>query len=376
MVTYGVPQEVRDLEMRVGLAPAAVLTLTQAGHTVYVEKNAGTGARFTDEDYRLAGADIVYSAAELYGRADIIAKVARPTVEEHIFFKPKQTIFSFLHLAVASPDLFQALHEQEVTAVAYETITNQAGSQPVLLPTSEIAGRMAPVIAGLILRSDLDGLGILLGGIPGVPPAVVVILGAGVLGSNAAHAFVGSGAEVVVLDHDVHALRRLEKELPTRVTTMFANRYNVQRATQFADVLVGAIHSPASRAPIIVNRQMIRNMRPHAAVLDFSIDEGGCIETSHPTTLRDPTFLVDNVIHHCVPNVTSMCARTTSYAISNAALPYLLAVGRYGFPHALEKEPALRAGINLYRGQLAHPIIASALGREVTVKIPPIGEPL
>lgn len=374
MATYGIPQEVMDLEMRVGLTPAGVLALTQAGHTVYIEKNAGLGARFHDEDYQMAGAEIVYNAEEVYGRSEIIVKIARPTVEEHVLFQPKQTIFSFLHLVVAPPELYQVLSDQKITAVAYETITDQAGTQPVLLSTSEIAGRMAPIIAGLILRSDLNGLGILLNGIPGVPPAVVVILGAGVLGTNAARAFVGLGAEVVVLDHDANALRELEKQVPARITTMFANTFNLQRATQFADVLIGAVHTPGNRAPIIVDRKMVQNMRRHAVIIDFSIDEGGCVETSYPTTLRDPTYLSEHVIHHCVPNVTSMCARTTSYAISNAALPYLAAIGEYGLPEALNHEPSLRAGINLYKGELAHPEIATSLGQDLMVKLPPIGD--
>ena len=367
MTTFGIPREVRDLEMRVGLTPAGVLALKQAGHTVYVEKNAGLGAGFADEDYRRAGAAIVYNAAELYGRADIIAKIARPTVHEHTLFRPQQTIFSFLHLAVASPDLVQALSAREITAVAYEMIADQDGRHPVLLPASEVAGRMAPLIAGQLLRSDHDGIGILLGGIPGVPPAAVVILGAGVLGTNAARAFVGLGAEVVVLDKEVRALRQLEEKLPDRVTTMFANTFNLQRATQFADVLIGAVHLPGSRPPIVVSREMVHQMRPGSVIIDFSIDEGGCIATSRPTTLRDPAYLVEGVVHHCVPNVTAACARTTSYAIANAALPYLLAAGEYGLPAATEQEPALRSGINLYCGQLAHPAVAAALGLEAVV---------
>lgn len=367
MTTFGVPKEVRDLEMRVGLTPAGVLALTQAGHTVYVEKNAGIGAGFREEDYRQAGGNIVYSTAELYGRSDIIAKVTRPTAKEYRYYQPEQVIFSFLHLTVASPDLFQALTEQKITAVAYEMIADQDGRHPVLLPASEIAGRMAPLIAGHLLRSDQNGPGILLGGIPGVPAAVVVILGGGVLGRNAARAFLGLGAEVVVLDRNVRTLRELEELLPGRVTTMFANTFNIRRAVQFADVFVGAVFISASRAPLLVTRDMVSGMRPGAVIIDFSIDEGGCVETSRPTTLRDPTYIAEGVIHHCVPNVTAACARTTSYAITNAALPYLLAVGQYGLPAALEQEPALASGINLYQGQLAHPAIAEALGLELAV---------
>lgn len=369
MTTFGVPKEVRDLEMRVGLSPAGVLALTQAGHTVYVEKKAGIGAGFRDEDYRRAGGNIVYTTAELYGRSDIIAKITRPTAEEYGFYHPEQIIFSFLHLAVASSDLFQALTEQQVTAVAYEMIAGQDGRHPVLLPASEIAGRMAPIIAGHLLRSDKDGPGILLGGIPGVPPAAVVILGGGVLGRNAARAFLGLGAEVVILDKDVQVLRELEELMPGRITTMFANAFNIQRAVQFADVLVGAVYRPGMRAPILVSREMVRGMRDGAVILDFAIDEGGCVETSRPTTLRDPIYIAEGVTHHCVPNLTAACARTTSYAITNAALPYLLATGQYGLPEAIAEEPPLASGINLYKGGLAHPIIAEALGRDVMVNL-------
>lgn len=374
MAEFGVPREVRDLEMRVGLTPAGVLALLEAGHTIYVESGAGAGARFSDEDYRQAGGRIVYSAAEVYGRADIVVKVSRPTSSEHRFFRPGQSIFSFLHLPVASPDLFQALTEREITAVAYEMIEEDDGRHPVLIPASEVAGRLAPIIAGQLLRSDQDWpgqqrLGILLGGVPGVPPAAVVIVGGGVLGTNAARAFVGLGAEVIVLDKDVSQLRQLDETFNGRVTTMFANEFNLKRAVQFADVLVGAIFVPASRAPILVSRDMVRRMRPGSVIIDFSIDQGGCVETSRPTTLRDPAYVAEGVIHHCVPNITSAVARTTSYAITNAALPYLEAVGNHGWPAAIQHAPALRCGLNLYRGELVNPHIAAALGLKVTADL-------
>jgi alanine dehydrogenase len=233
---------------------------------------------------------------------------------------------------------------------------------------------MAPIIAGHLLRSDKDGPGILLGGIPGVPPAAVVILGGGVLGRNAARAFLGLGAEVVVLDRSVHVLRELEELMPGRITTMFANTFNVKRAVQFADVLVGAVFVSGGRTPILVSREMVRGMRAGAVIIDFSIDQGGCVETSRPTTLRDPTYIAEGVTHHCVPNVTAACGRTTSYAITNAAQPYLLAVGEHGLPAAAVTEPALASGINLYQGQLAHPAIAEALGRELMINLADIGK--
>ncbi len=366
---FGVPREVRDLEMRVGLTPAGVLALTRAGHTVYVERNAGIGAGFSDEDYRRAGAQIVYSAAEAYGRANVVVKVTRPAAQEHPLFREGQTIFSFLHLSVASPDLLEALVEREITAIAYEMIQEEYGLRPVLLPMSEVAGRLTPIIAGQLLMNSGGGRGILLSGIPGVPPAAIVILGGGVLGSNAARAFIGLGAQVTVLDRNVKKLQHLDDIFGGRITTMLSNEYNLDRVVEFADVLVGCVLVPGRRAPILVSRDMVRRMRPGSVVIDFAIDQGGCVETSRPTTLRDQTFVEEGIIHHCVPNMTATVARTASYALTNAALPYLLAVGAYGLPDVFGHEPELRWGVNLYQGKLAHPDVAAALGREVEVDL-------
>jgi alanine dehydrogenase len=351
---FGVPKEIRDLETRVGLTPAGVVALTQAGHTVYVERDAGAGAGFSDEDYARTGAQIVFSAAEAYGRADIVAKVTRPAAKEHALFRAGQTIFSFLHLSVASPDLFEALVDREITAVAYELIENEDGVRPVLQPTSYIAGRLTPIIAGQLLTSVQPpvGRGILIGGLPGVPPAAVVIIGGGVLGASAARAFVGLGAQVTVLESDISKLEKLEEMLDGRITTMISNEYNLKRVAKFADVLIGAVMIPGRRSPILVTREMVRRMRPGSVIIDFAIDQGGCVETSRPKTLR-----------------TAVTGRTTSYAITNAALPYLMAVARHGMVGALEREPALVRGLNLYQGNLVHPEVAAALGREVEFNI-------
>ncbi len=373
---FGIPKEVRDLEMRVGLAPSGVLSLVKSGHTVYVESKAGLGAGFSDEDFRAAGAQIVYTAAEVYGRSDVVAKLSRPTQEEHRLFRPGQMILSFLHLSVASPDLFEALAEKEITAVAYEMIEEDDGDLPVLVSASQVAGRFAPSVAGHLLRSDRGmpgqqkGRGILLSGIPGVPPAAVVIIGGGTLGVNAAGAFMGLGAEVTVLDRNLSKLKYIDERFNGRVTTMFANKYNLQRAVRFADVLLGAVLIPGQRAPLLVSREMVKTMRPGSVIMDFSIDEGGCVETSRPTTLRDPSYLLEGVVHYCVPNMTSVVARTTTYAVTNAALPYLRALGEYGLIGAIHREPALVRGINLYQGNLADSAVAAALGRKVTANLP------
>ncbi|MCA9934362.1 MAG: alanine dehydrogenase [Ardenticatenaceae bacterium] len=372
MTEFGVPREVRDLEMRVGLTPDIVLALVEAGHTVYIERDAGVGAGFSDEDFRHAGGQIVYSAAEAYGRADIVVKIARPSAAEYKYFRPGQMIFSFLHLSVASPDLLQALKEHNITAVAYEMLAKTDGRHPVLLTASEVAGRLAPFVAADLLRSDKffpggrNGLGILLSGLPGVPPAAVVIVGGGILGLNAARAFVGVGAEVIVLDKSTQKLRQFDQEFGGRVTTMFSNEYNLKRVVKFADVLIGAVFVHGQRAPVLITREMVRAMRPGSVIMDFSIDQGGCVETSRPTTLRDPAYVAEGVIHHCVPNLTASIARTTSRAVANAALPYLLNIGENGLLGAIAADPALIQGVNLYQGDLVHPGIASALGQEIS----------
>lgn len=375
MTEFGVPREVRDLEMRVGLTPAGTLALVQAGHTVYVERDAGLGAGFSDENYRDAGATIVYSAAEAYGRADFVVKIARPTAAEYRYFRSEQTILSFLHLTVASPDLLQALEKHQITAVAFEMLEKPDGRRPVLLTASEVAGWLAPSVAAQLLRSDQvygggrHGMGVLISGLPGVPSATVTIVGAGVLGQNATRAFVGAGAEVIVLDKSQRKLRLIHQEFGGQVTTMFSTRYNLMRVVKFTDVLVGAVSVPGQRAPVLISREMVRAMRSGAVIIDYSIDQGGCVETSRPTTLRDPAYVAEGVVHHCVPNLTAATARTTSHAVTYAALPYLKAIGQKGFLGALEADPALIKGVNVYQGELCHTAVAQALGRDASIDL-------
>ncbi|MDX1415347.1 MAG: alanine dehydrogenase [Candidatus Promineifilaceae bacterium] len=368
---FGIPKEVRDFqsEARVGLTPGGVRSLVRAGHTVYVEKGAGDGAGFLEEEYRNNGANIVYSAAEVYGRSDIVVKVGRPMQQEHRLFRPGQTICSFLHLQSASSDLFEALVEREITAIAYEMIQNKEGAFPVLLPMSEIAGRIAPIIAGQFLMNIYGGRGTLLSGIPGVTRGSVAILGAGVLGSNATRAFLGIGAQVIVLDNNVRKLERIDEVHNGRITTMMATRTNLDRVTKFIDVFVGAIQQPGQRAEQLVSREMVRGMRPGSVIIDYSIDDGGCVETSRPTTLIDPVYVAEKVTHYCVPNTPAAVARTTSYGLTNAVLPYLKDIGKKGIIGMLEQEPGFANGINLYQGNLSHPHVASALDRELTAKI-------
>jgi alanine dehydrogenase len=370
IMDFGIPKEVRDLESRVGLTPAGVSSLVRHGHKVYVEKDAGVAAGFSDETYRHSGARVVYSAAEVYGRAEVVVKVTRPTSAEHTLFRPGQTLFAFLHMAVASPDFYEALHASDITAIASEMVERPNGERPVLVPMSEVAGRLAPIVAGQLLMTTSGGRGTLLSGIPGVPRGSSVIIGGGVLGANAARAFLNVGAQVVVLDNDIARLQHLDEMLNGRVTTMLSTNYNLERVTEFADVIVGAVLSPGRRAPIVLSRDMIRRMRPGAVFLDFSIDQGGCSETSRPTTLRDQTYVVDGVIHFCVPNLTAAVARTTSYGLTNSLLPYLLALGEHGMEGLLERLPYVASGINFYQGKLASREVAQALGREVEALLP------
>lgn len=364
---FGVPREVRVLEQRVGLTPAGVAALTAAGSTVYIEHNAGAAAGFRDEHYENVGGKIVYSAAEAYGRADVVVKVARPTRQEHKLFKDGQAILSFFHLTVASPDLHAALAKQKITAIAYEVMQDGDGDLPILMTMSEVAGQLAPIYAGQLLTSPQGGRGILLGGLPGVARGIVIIVGAGTLGRSAARAFVGIGAQVLVLDIDVRKLRMIDEMFGGKVSTMIANEYNLNRMVGFADVLLGAVLKPGERAPILITREMVRKMRPGSVIMDFSIDLGGCVETSRPMSLSDPTFVAEEVIHFCVPNLPAAVARTSSHALTNAVQPYLLRMAECGLECALGELPALYQGVKMYRGKIASLRLARSLGREIEI---------
>lgn len=368
-MNFGIPKEIRSHEYRVGLTPAAVDSLVRGGHKVFVETNAGKHAGFKNEDYQAMGAQVVYTPQEAYGRADVVVKVGRPAEAEYQYFNPQQVIFSFLHLAVASPDLLTALQTQKITAIGYETMEMDDGTLPVMITTSEIAGRLAPAIAGGLLSSVHGGRGILLAGVPGTPPAAVVILGAGVLGFHAARSFHNLGAQVTVLDVDFRALQRIDALLGGRVTTMFANPHNIAKTVAFADVLVCTAATPGGKAPTLVTREMLKKMPRRAVILDLAINSGGNVETSRPTELGNPSYIEEEVIHYCVPNVPSRVARTGSHSLSNAILPYLLEMGRLGIPEAFKSMPELRRGVNTFEGKLAHPLVAEALGKKVEAKI-------
>jgi alanine dehydrogenase len=357
----GIPREHGNDEYRVGLTPAGVELLTADGHVCYVESQAGIGACFSDTDYERAGARMVYTPEEAYGRADLVLKVAKPTVEEVGWLKDGSILMGFLHLSIGRRDRVDILLSKGVTSVAYETIQADDRSLPGLATLSQAAGRMAPQIAADLLSNKHGGKGILLGGVPGVPPAEVVIIGAGTFGTAAAQSFLGTGASVYVLDKDLERLRMLD-QMCGRLVTMVSHSFNLRKVMKFADVLVGAVLVPGARAPVIITREMVKLMRPRSAIMDIAIDMGGCVETSRPTTHQDPIFIEENVIHYCVPNMTSIVARTATHAFNNAAWPYIWEVAHVGLEAALAHKAPLRRGVATHKGHVIHSALAAQFG--------------
>jgi len=347
-----IPKERRPFEFRVGLSPMGVEILIQHGHTVFLEHDAGQGAGFPDREYEKVGAKIAYAADEIYGRAELLLKIARPLDDELDMLRPGTTIAGLLHLASAKQNKIDALLKDKITAIAYEQIEETDGSLPVLRPFSQIGGAMAAEVAARHVQSDHGGRGVLLGGIPGIPPAEVVIIGAGTSGTYAARAFKGLGAHVTILDKDINALQRVSQFDPNFVT-MISTQRNIERACEYADVLVGAVLVPGARSPILITREMIKKMRHQSVFIDISIDQGGCSETSRPTTHDHPTYVEENIIHYCVPNMPSVVARTATYGFVNAAINYILEIADFGVEKAIEN-PAIEAGLNTYKGELRH----------------------
>jgi len=352
-MNIGIPKERRPYEFRVGLSPAGAAILSQNGHSVFVEHEAGSMAGFVDEEYEQAGARIVYSTDEVYGRAGLLLKVARPTEEEIIFLQPGSILAGLLSLASARQSKIDALLQNKITAIAYEQIQEADGSLPVLRPFSQIGGAMAAEVAARLLHSDQGGYGILLGGIPGVPPAEVVILGAGTAGTYAARAFTGLGAHVTVLDKDINALQRIS-QCGMNVITMLSTERNIVRCCEFANVLVGAVLVPGARAPLLVSRATVQKMKPRSVIIDISIDEGGCVETSRPTTHDRPTFIEEGVVHYCVTNMPGIVARTATHGFVNVATPYILQIANLGAEMAMKENPAIEAAVNTYQGEIRH----------------------
>lgn len=357
----GVPKEVKVHEYRVGLVPSSVRELTAHGHEVLVETGAGAAIGFTDEAYRAAGATILPDASAVFEEAGLIVKVKEPQPGEWARLRPGQTLFTYLHLA---PDRAQAegLMESGATAIAYETVTDEEGRLPLLAPMSEVAGRMAVQVGAHCLERGAGGAGILLGGVPGVPGARVAVLGGGVVGANAARIALGMRARVTVLDRSPAVLRALDAEFGGTVATLFATREAIEHAVTEADLVIGAVLVPGAAAPRLVTRGMVAAMRPGSVLVDVAIDQGGCFETSRPTTHAAPTYVEEGVVHYCVTNMPGAVARTSAVALNNATLPFTLQLAEKGVQRACAENPHLAAGVNVREGRITHPAVAAALG--------------
>lgn len=355
----GVPKEIKLQEYRVGLVPAGVRELVKIGGKVLVERDAGRGIQISDEDYRAAGAEIVDSPEKIFERADLIVKVKEPQPEECRRLRKGQTLFAFLHLA-ASLEQTCLLQASGVTAIAYETVTQSGGGLPLLTPMSEVAGRLAIQVGGHCLEIAQGGKGKLLGGVPGVSPAHVVILGGGAAGTQAVQTAVGMGARVTVLDNSLSRLRWLSSQFHTKISTLYATHEAIELAVATADLLVGAVLVPGATAPKLVSKEMISAMQPGSVVVDVAIDQGGCFMTSHPTTHDQPTYLVDDVVHYCVTNMPGVVPLTSTYALANATLPFIMHMVRYGVKAALLADPHFLNGLSVYAGQLTYQAVAEA----------------
>jgi alanine dehydrogenase len=357
-----IPRETRTREHRVALTPSGVKALVQGGHRLWVETGAGASAGHPDADYQSAGAVIAFNRMEALARPELLLGVHPPEPHEYELLRSDQVVFAFWGLPTARPEDLSALIARKVTAVGLEAIEDEEGRAPVLTSMSEIAGSLALIVGAELLLNELGGKGILIGGAPGVPPAQLVILGAGVLGRSAARAAVGAGAHVTLLDRDVERLRAAVLEVGRPVTTLLATRPNIEKALAFADLVLGAVAVHGHRAPLLVTREMLRLMKPRSVVMDLSIDMGGCFETSRPTAFPTPVYETEGILHFCVPNLPSVAARSATQALTNAVLPYLLEVATNGFEQALLAVPELRRGTYLYRGGCARESLARTFG--------------
>ncbi len=356
----GVPKEIKVHEYRVGLTPSSVRELVARGHTVRVEQQAGAGIGASDDDYRAAGAQIATDAAEVFDKSELVVKVKEPQAVERKRLREGQVLFTYLHLA-PDPEQTRDLIASGAICIAYETVTSAAGGLPLLAPMSEVAGRLAVQAGARCLEKAAGGMGVLLGGVAGVPPARIVILGAGVVGTNAAQMAVGTGAQVVVIDNSVDALRRIDAMFNGRVMTVFSNADNVEREVLAADLVISGVLIPGAAAPRLVTRAMIGRMKKGAVIVDVAIDQGGSTETARPTTHADPTYVVDGVVHYMVANMPGAVPRTSTFALNNATLPFTLALADKGWRKALHEDAHLKNGLNVAAGKVTYKAVAKAL---------------
>jgi len=359
----GVPKEIKQDEYRVGLTPVGVELLGSKGHRVLVEANAGIGSGIADEDYARHGAEIVDSKATIYARADLIIKVKEPLPDEYPLLRPGQVLFTYFHFA-ASRELTEAVIRSGIVAIAYETVRTEDGKHPLLTPMSEIAGRMAVQEGAKYLERPMKGRGVLLGGVPGVPPAEVLIIGGGVVGTNAAKVAAGLGARVTIMDINVDRLRYLDDIMPRNVVTVFSDPHRIRDFYMRADVVIGAVLIEGARTPVLISRELLKTMKPGGVIVDVAIDQGGCCETSRPTTHSDPVYIVDGVVHYCVTNMPGAVGTTSTYALTNVTLPYIIELANKGYERAARENPALRRGLNVVKGQVTNRAVAETFGLE------------
>jgi alanine dehydrogenase len=357
----GVPRETKRDEYRVGLVPVGAEELVRAGHEVLVERGAGAGSGFPDDAYEACGATIIESAAEVFGRAELVVKVKEPQPAELALIRAGQAVFTYFHFAASRP-LTEGFLATGATAVAYETLRDPAGRLPLLIPMSEVAGRMSIQEGAKYLEKPQMGRGILLGGVPGVAPANVLVLGAGTVGANAAKVAAGFGANIALLDTNLDRLRYLDDVTPPNIDCLYSDRHAIRERLGWADLVIGSVLIPGARAPHLVEREDLSLMKPGAVIIDVAIDQGGCVATSRPTTHADPTYLVDDVVHYCVTNMPGAVGRTSTSALCNATLPYALSLAGAGVAAASRSSPAIRSAVNVFEGRLVQPAVAAAFG--------------
>ncbi len=359
----GVPKEIKSNENRVALLPVGAQMLIQNGHKVLVETNAGSGSGFADEDYKKVGAEIAPNPKEVFSKAEMIMKVKEPISIEYDLIKEGQIVFTYFHFA-ASKELTEAMMKSKCVAIAYETVQKSDRSLPLLIPMSEVAGRMAPQEGAKYLEKEMGGRGVLLGGVPGTGPAEVIVLGGGIVGANAAKIAAGFGARVVIFDKDLYKLRYLDDVMPKNVTTMMSNEYYIRAELPKADLVIGAVLIPGAKAPKLITREMLSIMKKGAVVVDVSVDQGGCIETCKPTTHDNPTFEVDGVVHYCVANMPGAVPHTSTLALTNATLPYAVEIANKGYKKAIQTNPEIKLGLNMIDGKITYKGVAEAFDFE------------
>ena len=360
----GVPKEIKNNENRVGMTPAGVFELIKIGHSVYIQENAGFGSGFTDTDYKVVGGNILSSIEEIYAISDMIVKVKEPIEKEYTLIKPNQVVFTYFHFD-SSEVLKKAMIKSNAICIAYETVEDDSGSLPLLIPMSEVAGRMAVQQGAKYLEKPIKGRGVLLGGVPGVPPGKVLVLGAGTVGIQAAKMAAGLGAHVTIMDINMNQLRYVNDVMPNHVVTEFSSAYNIKQRIKNHDLIIGGVLLKGAKAPKLITKDMLRLMRPGTVLVDVAVDQGGCIETTSPTTHEDPIFIIDDIVHYCVANMPGAVPYTSTLALTNVTLPYILKLANNGWELACEQDKTLAKGLNILKGKVVYPDIIKAFGWDI-----------